>query len=232
MKAAVVACWVAGLVCCGASFTAPRATIGQGPGNGHYGPRERRRPHAGRDWQGRHAVGGGCYQGRRSAICRNTSGPPSVPQGRQGPGRLRKAQLRRFRPRNRRAGRVWQRLAVHNPPRPTDLVGKLRRPPLCAAVGRCCIRVAAGARLDFPLCSNPPRRRSWERFSGLPSLRLACHLTIIAESVTRGAAMRFGYPIPKTDDDFQHLCCRLLRRHWNRPYLQPYAHRRRKAGRR
>ena len=37
--------------------------------------------------------------------------------------------------------------------------------------------------------------------------------------------MRFSYPIPKTDDDFEHLCCQLLKRHWNRPQLQRYAHR-------
>jgi tetratricopeptide (TPR) repeat protein len=37
--------------------------------------------------------------------------------------------------------------------------------------------------------------------------------------------MRFGLPIPKTEDDFEHLCCELLKRHWDRPLLQRYAHR-------
>jgi tetratricopeptide (TPR) repeat protein len=37
--------------------------------------------------------------------------------------------------------------------------------------------------------------------------------------------MRFSYPIPKTDDDFEHLCWQLLKQHWNRPFLQRYAHR-------
>ncbi|MFO0881268.1 MAG: hypothetical protein U0840_28515 [Gemmataceae bacterium] len=36
--------------------------------------------------------------------------------------------------------------------------------------------------------------------------------------------MRLSYPIPKTDDDFEHLCCELLKRHWNRPHLQRYGH--------
>jgi tetratricopeptide (TPR) repeat protein len=36
--------------------------------------------------------------------------------------------------------------------------------------------------------------------------------------------MRFSYPIPKTDNDFEHLCCQLLKRHWGRPQLQRYAH--------
>lgn len=40
----------------------------------------------------------------------------------------------------------------------------------------------------------------------------------------RGGLMRFTYPIPKTDDDFEHLCCQVLKRHWNRPGLQRYAH--------
>jgi tetratricopeptide (TPR) repeat protein len=37
--------------------------------------------------------------------------------------------------------------------------------------------------------------------------------------------MRFSLPIPKTEDDFEHLCCELLKRHWDRPQLQRYAHR-------
>src|SRR4051794_10521934 len=37
--------------------------------------------------------------------------------------------------------------------------------------------------------------------------------------------MRFNYAIPKTEDDFEHLCCQLLKRHWNCPHLQRYAHR-------
>jgi hypothetical protein len=37
--------------------------------------------------------------------------------------------------------------------------------------------------------------------------------------------MRFSLPIPKNEDDFEHLCCELLKRHWNRPQLQRYGHR-------
>lgn len=37
--------------------------------------------------------------------------------------------------------------------------------------------------------------------------------------------MRFSYPIPKNDDDFEHLCCELLKLHWKRPGLQRYGHR-------
>src|SRR4051812_19659308 len=36
--------------------------------------------------------------------------------------------------------------------------------------------------------------------------------------------MRFRYPIPRNDEDFEDLCCLLLRRHWNRPSLQRFAH--------
>ena len=32
--------------------------------------------------------------------------------------------------------------------------------------------------------------------------------------------MRFSLPIPKTEDDFEHLCCEVLKRHWDRPQLQ------------
>ena len=35
--------------------------------------------------------------------------------------------------------------------------------------------------------------------------------------------MRFGLPIPKNDEDFEILCCQLLRHVWKRPQLQRYA---------
>lgn len=37
--------------------------------------------------------------------------------------------------------------------------------------------------------------------------------------------MKFRLQIPDNDIDFEELCCRLLRRHWNRPHLQRFAHR-------
>jgi hypothetical protein len=36
--------------------------------------------------------------------------------------------------------------------------------------------------------------------------------------------MRFSIEPPKTSEDFEHLCLLLLRRHWNAPQLQRYAH--------
>ena len=37
--------------------------------------------------------------------------------------------------------------------------------------------------------------------------------------------MRFTYPFPKAEEDFEHLCWQLLKQHWNLPQLQRYAHR-------
>ncbi len=36
--------------------------------------------------------------------------------------------------------------------------------------------------------------------------------------------MRLTYPIPANDTDFEILCCQLLKKKWNRPQLQRYAH--------
>jgi Flp pilus assembly protein TadD len=48
---------------------------------------------------------------------------------------------------------------------------------------------------------------------------------IHGRELTKEPDMRFSYPIPKTEDDFEHLCCQLLKRRWNLPQLQRYAHR-------
>lgn len=37
--------------------------------------------------------------------------------------------------------------------------------------------------------------------------------------------MRMSLPPPKNEEDFEHLCCEVLKRHWSRPQLQRFAHR-------